>query len=70
MNDLERQARSFENTLANYKNPGNRTLEAASAYEKIAKSVTEAEESGLRGSEAADEAQNMVRCLLIHEADP
>ena len=46
--------------MANSKNPASRTLDAANAYETIVKAVDEAQESAVKGSEAADEAQSMV----------
>lgn len=58
--ELEGQAHNFGNILAQYKSPGSRSLEAASAYEKITDAINEAMEASRKGLEAAIEAQNMV----------
>ncbi len=58
--DLEYKAEEFERALIQYKTPGARSLEAASAYEKITSAVNKAREAGQEGLVAANDAQSMV----------
>ena len=56
--ELDRQAQSFEATLAGYKEP--RTLQAAAAYENIAEAIEEARRDAEEAQRASEEAEQIV----------